>query len=695
MKKAFLYEKAHLERREHGVLPKGPDMQRLPVRERRSAASRYGAAIGWVALALLVRVALDPLLDDQLPFTTFFAGIAAAAWFGGLGPSLLSTALGYVAAELFTVHHGQARWFATPLDFGVAGSYFLVASAIAYVSQEMRRTRDSAIARQIELEWVIGERIQAEEALRQARDELDLRVRERTAELDGTLRARERDIAEMRRAQAKLSEQAALLQLAHDAILVIDLDGKISLWNRGAEEIYGWRPDEAVGRNAHDLLRTTFPIPLDEIGAVLHDQGQWAGELTHTTRSGQTVAVASRWSLQQDLEGKPGAVLEINRDITERKRTEENLRRANAYNRSLIEASLDPLVTISPGGRITDVNTAAENITGVPRAELIGTDFSDFFTDPEAARAGYQQVFREGWVQDYALEVRRRGGFATPVLYNASVYRNETGAVVGVFAAARDISERKRAERVLEDKTNELARSNAELQQFAYVASHDLQEPLRMVANFTQLLADRYGDKLDQDAREFIGYAVEGATRMQTLIQDLLALSRVGTRGMKFAPVRLDDALGGAMANLEFAIRESGALVSHDELPAVKADSSQMVQLFQNLISNGIKFKSEGPPRMHVSAVRNGTGWTFSVRDNGIGFEPQYAEQIFAVFRRLHARDEYPGTGMGLAICKKIVERHHGRIWAESKPGSGSAFFFTIPGAASPAKPGEEEVGAV
>ena len=205
-----------------------------------------------------------------------------------------------------------------------------------------------------------------------------------------------------------------------------------------------------------------------------------------------------------------------------------------------------------------------------------------------------------------------------------------------------------------------------------------------MVSNFTQLLAERYDAKLDNDGREFIAYAVEGATRMQTLVQDLLALSRVGTRGKNLEVVRLAEAVDRAVANLEFAIQENGALVSHDELPEVMADSSQMMQLFQNLIGNGIKFKGAEPPRVHISAGRNGKEWTFSVRDNGIGFEPQYAERIFAVFQRLHSRDEYRGNGIGLSICRKIVERHQGRIWAESIAGSGATFYFTMPAAGVP-----------
>jgi PAS domain S-box-containing protein len=296
---------------------------------------------------------------------------------------------------------------------------------------------------------------------------------------------------------------------------------------------------------------------------------------------------------------------------------------------------------------------------------------------------------------DAAWRIRRIGdGEIRWLAAGAKVLFDKDRRPIRMIGIHTDVTERKRAEEALENSVQELARSNAELQQFAYVASHDLQEPLRMVANFTQLLADRYSDKLDQNGREFIAYAVEGATRMQTLIQDLLTLSRVGTKGKEFGLVRFGDALGRAMENLQFAIRDSGALVSHGELPAVSADSSQIVQLLQNLIGNAIKFKSGEPPRVHISAVQTGSDWTLSVRDNGIGFEPQYAERIFAVFQRLHNREQYPGTGIGLAICKKIVERHHGRIWAESGPGSGSTFFFTIPAAGVPPEQAQQAVGA-
>jgi light-regulated signal transduction histidine kinase (bacteriophytochrome) len=244
---------------------------------------------------------------------------------------------------------------------------------------------------------------------------------------------------------------------------------------------------------------------------------------------------------------------------------------------------------------------------------------------------------------------------------------------------ASDITERKRAEEALEETLADLERSNTELEQFAYVASHDLQEPLRMVSRYTQLLAERYKGRLDGDADEFIGYAVDGATRMQRLIDDLLAYSRVGTQGKPPAPIPANLALDQALENLKLALAESKAEVKHEPLPTVSVDDVQLTQVFQNLIANAIKFRGEEPPRIRIAAEARGKEWVFSVRDNGIGIDPQHLERIFILFQCLNPRGKYPGTGIGLAMCKKIILRHGGRIWAESEPGKGSTFYFALP----------------
>jgi len=246
-------------------------------------------------------------------------------------------------------------------------------------------------------------------------------------------------------------------------------------------------------------------------------------------------------------------------------------------------------------------------------------------------------------------------------------------------ALRREIKQGTKMQEMLTRHAVELRRSNAELEQFAYVASHDLKEPLRMVTSYLELIERRYKEKLDKDADEFIGFAVDGAERMRNQIDGLLAYSRVGTGPASFEPVDCETLLDRAVKDLARVVTETGAKITHNRLPTVKADAIQLTQLFENLIANAIKFCNGATPEVQISAKRKPGEWQFAVRDNGIGIEPQYAERIFVLFQRLHNRSKYPGTGIGLAICKKIVERHGGRIWVESQPGKGSTFYFTVP----------------
>ncbi|HOX58854.1 MAG TPA: PAS domain S-box protein [Candidatus Paceibacterota bacterium] len=598
-------------------------------------------------------------------------------------------------------------------------------------------------------------------------------------------------------------------------------------------------------------------------------------------------AVTDLVAIAMERQRAQAELRKVNEELEQRvaDRTAE-LRAASRYARSLIEASLDPLVTISPEGKITDVNEATELATGVARDLLVGSDFSSYFTEPANAEAGYRKVLAEGLVRDYPLTMRHLSGRTIDVLYNATVYLNEAGEVQGVFAAARDITDRKLAERrrdftsgllalfaqktsardylnsVLEvvrqwtgcqalgiriadeqgeipfaawagfepefverenrlslkrdncccvralslafeqpdrrlltpggsyrwddtiahhksltpeqqalyrgnctkfgfaslaiipiryrdraigaiqladrrpgqfppaaiefletmtpligeavhrfqteaelarhrdelevlvaqrtgELTNanarlqqtaeELQRSNRDLEQFAYVASHDLQEPLRAVGGYIKLVERRMAQHMDAKAREYITGAFEGALRMERLINDLLAFSRVGTRGGQFSPTQLDTVLLQALANLHDSIESAQAVVTRDPLPTLPVDGTQFMQVFQNLIGNAIKFRGDEPPKVHISAQPQNGGWLFSVRDNGIGIAPAYSERIFQLFQRLHTRKQYSGTGIGLAVCKRIVERHGGAIWVESQPGLGATFYFSLP----------------
>ena len=469
----------------------------------------------------------------------------------------------------------------------------------------------------------------------------------------------------------------SLIEASLDPLVTIGREGKITDVNKATEKVTGYVRQDIIGTDFSDYF--TEPEKAKKGYLQVFNDGfvrDYPLEIHH--RDGQITPVLYNASVYRDESGDVVGVFAAARDISKLKKVEEELRFAGLYNRSLIEASLDPLVTIGAEGNITDVNKATEKVTGYSRNELIGTDFLDYFTEPKKAREGYQKVFNEGSVRDYALEIKHKNGHITPVLYNASVYRDDSNNVIGVFASARDITDLKEAEKILKLKLDELTRSNAELEQFAYVSSHDLQEPLRMIASYVQLLERKYKGKLDSKADKYIRFSVDGATRMQKLIDDLLEFSRVTTHAQEFKPTDLESIFTQIQSNLEVSIKENNALISHDPLPTVMADKTQIAQVFQNLISNALKFRGKSQPEIKISAEKRKNDWLFGVKDNGIGIDPKHSDRIFEVFKRLNKKRDYPGTGIGLSICKKIIERHGGQIWVESELGKGSIFYFTL-----------------
>lgn len=335
------------------------------------------------------------------------------------------------------------------------------------------------------------------------------------------------------------------------------------------------------------------------------------------------------------------------------------------------------VVTRLEDGVFLFVNDRYCKIVGAAHAEIIGKPAPDFYLNPEERQSVVSRLKQFGEIIDSDIQLKRMDGAPLWVSFSAQV--GSFGDEKAVFASIHDITDRKKAEDELCSYAENLSRTNAELEQFAYIASHDLQEPLRMINGYLKLLEQRYADKLDKDANEFISFAVDGAYRMQQMINDLLVFSRVETRGKELVDTESELALNNARENLVLNMAEANAQVTFDPLPLVRADPTQLTMLFQNLLGNAIKFRREEEPRVHISARRDGNFHEFCVQDNGIGLDVQYAERVFAIFQKLHSREQYGGTGIGLAICKRIVARHGGRIWVQSNPGQGARFYFTLP----------------
>lgn len=534
----------------------------------------------------------------------------------------------------------------------------------------------AVVAPMLVLRGALAESLQARGDLKALNCRLENRVRERTVAL-------ENELAERKRAEQALrdSEQKwrLLVQTIPDYVAVHDRQGGFIFLNHYAQgfssqDIVGkcWRDfvapeSQAFFQRAFDDCLNSGKIQRFQYKALGH-HGQWRHY--------------DNFVVPLFDNGEVSRILSIARDITEQLQAEQQFRNEETKFRMVFDESPVGKSLTLPDGRLSRVNRAFADMLGYTLQEMTGVNFvqithpDDVAESRECIRA---LLNREQDIYHLCKRYIHKHGHIVWAEITTRMHRDEYGVAQFLLTHIQDISERKLTEERMQRLNADLVRSNKELEQFAYVASHDLQEPLRMVASYTQLLAKRYQDRLDQDANEFIHYAVDGANRMQRLIQDLLAYSRVNTRGSTLARVDLHAALADAVANLQVAIHESSALVTNGELPTVTGDRLLLAQLLQNLLANAIKFRQkEVPPRVHVSAEKSGDEWVVSVQDNGIGIDPQYFGRLFVIFQRLHSRQEYPGTGIGLAICQRIVARHGGKIWVESAPGQGAAFRFTL-----------------
>jgi len=397
----------------------------------------------------------------------------------------------------------------------------------------------------------------------------------------------------------------------------------------------------------------------------------------------------NRLKAKERLRSESGKMRQRVAEETKRKRVGKTLIKPEEYIESIMQTVREPLLALDSKRRVISANRSFYQTFKITPGDIEGKvlyDLGNRQWDIPKLRKLLEEILPKSTVfLDFEIEHDFEDLGRRVIVLNARRIFHETKRMQMILLAIEDITERKRVEKELKQAdelkqaVEALELSNRDLEQFAYVASHDLQEPLRMVSSFTQLLAKRYQGKLDKDADEFIAYIVAGAKRMQALINDLLTYSRLDTRGESFGPIDSEAAFNQAVANLRVAIKEGEAVITHDPLPPLIADNSQIVQLFQNLLGNAIKFRGKEPPRVHVSARQENNEWVFSFRDNGIGIAPDYFDRVFVIFQRLHGREEYPGTGTGLAICKRIVERHGGRVWVESELNKGSTFYFAIP----------------
>ncbi|HBK98830.1 MAG TPA: hypothetical protein DD001_16660 [Microcoleaceae bacterium UBA10368] len=487
------------------------------------------------------------------------------------------------------------------------------------------------------------------------------------------------DISDRKQAEKELRELNIAMQNAVEGIARLDSSGRYVNVNRAYANKCGYKPEEMIGM---EWRITIHPDDVEMLILAVHEMltsGKVEVEARGVRKDGLFFYNKITMVKACDEQGICNGHHCFMKDITERKLTDTALQESEFRYRQIVELAEEGIWVIDSKARTIYVNQAMGRMLGYTELEMFGRALFDFM-DEEGKQQTSEYVDRgkPGIAERHELRLKSKDGKDVWTYMSTSQVLDKKGNLLSSCALVYNITDRKEIERQMLQLTEDLKRSNQELEQFAYVASHDLQEPLRSVTSYTQLLAQRYQGNLDAKADKYINYIVDGASRMQQLINDLLAYSRLGKRVQEFEAADCNAAVQQSLCNLQIAIAEKNAVITYESLPTVMADEFQLVQLFQNLIGNAIKF-CQDVPIIHIAASRNESEWLFSVRDNGIGIDPEYADRIFLIFERLHSRREYSGTGIGLAICQRIVERHGGRIWVESQSGEGATFYFTIP----------------
>ena len=525
------------------------------------------------------------------------------------------------------------------------------------------------------------------------------------------------DVTKRKKNIEEIKYQAFLLSQVNDAVIGVDSNFRITYWNHGAEQMYGYTEDDALNQKSNQLLQPTYASgEREKIMEELNEKGNSKSIINTKHKNGNEIIVETNSTRILDNSGHISGYVVVYRDITARKKDEKTLLRQA----KLIDLSFDAIIVAKLNGGIESWNQGAEELYGYSESEAKGRPIHQLLSTVSSTNwYKIEEMLKYGGIWEGELQHRTKHGQTVIVSSRIQIIEDESTEML--LETNRDITRRKRIEEhnkelleeeqqfseelsatneelqatteelrtsneeqmqiqiELRDLINKLKISNRELEQFAYVASHDLQEPLRMVSSFTQLLEKRYKNQLDNDADDYIGFIVEGAMRMKDLIDDLLIYSRLKSENRPFEIVIMEVALDDVLINLKANIKEKNAKITYDNLPSIDCDPIQIHQLLQNLITNAIKFHGDEPPQVHISAKELENEWLFTVTDNGIGIDPRHHDQIFSIFKRLHTRQDYDGTGIGLSICKRIVEKHGGHIWVESELGKGTTFYFTIP----------------